>query len=128
MYRPPRLTITWNDDIDAYMTKVESPDEILREFFKIKGWDFIRHIYHAVVEEEDIEFENKSIVFDDMVGLYVDNNVTQLDRYECMNIFFHLFELLIIGANDEHHGVRYEPWWQEFTESSYQLRCKIAVY
>lgn len=128
MYKLQRLNITWSDDIDAYMTKVESSDNVLKEFFRIKDWDFIRNIFHSVIDEEFVEYENKSIVFEtDKVNLYVDGNMSQLDRYEYLNVFLHLFDLIIVGANDDHHGVRYEPWWQEFTEVSYQLKCKIEM-
>ena len=34
---------------------------------------------------------------------------------------------MITGANDDHHSVRYEPWWQEFTDVYYQLKCKIQI-
>jgi hypothetical protein len=111
------------------MTRVDSPDKVFKEFFRIKDWDFIRHVYHAVLEEESVDFENKSIVFEEeMVCVYIDERMSKLHRHECMKIFLHLFDLMIVGANDDHHGIRYEPWWQEFTEATYQLRRKVEVY
>jgi len=129
MHKLQRLSIHWNDDIDSYMTKVESSDKVLAEFFRINDWGFIRHIFLAVVDETGVEYKNKSIAFEkDKVNLYVDGGKTQMDRFEYLQVFFYLFDLVIIGANDDHHGIRYEPWWQEFTEASYQLRCKIEIH
>lgn len=126
MYKLQQLQIHWNDGIDVYMTKVECSDRVLRKFFRIHDWDFIRHIFESVIDESYVEYGNKSISFDkERVFLQVDEESSELDRYEFMNIFHHLFDLLIIGANDDHHGVRYEPWWQEFTETSFQLKYKI---
>jgi len=129
MHKLQRLNIVWNDDIDSYMTRVESSDKVLAEFFRINDWDLIRHIFHAVVNETDIEYKNRSILFEKKrVNLQVDAEVTQMDKFECLQAFFYLFDLVIIGANDDHHGIRYEPWWQEFTEASYQLGCKIEIH
>ncbi len=129
MYKVQKLNISWNDDIDACMTKVESSDKVLEEFFSIYDWDFIRHIFHCVIDENCVEHENKAIIFeDDMVKLCVNETCSQLDKYEFFNVFYHLFDQLIVGANDEHYGIRYETWWQEFTEVSYQLKCKIEMF
>lgn len=123
-----KLEIRWNDDIDAYMTKVESYDPVLKEFFRIHDWDFVRYVFQAVADECSIEYEERSIVFDqNSVRLYVGDKETRLEKSECLNIFFYLFDLMIVGANDDHHGVRYEPWWQEFTEVSYRLKYKTEL-
>lgn len=128
MHRLEQLDIRWNDDIDAYMTQVESSDPVLKEFFRIHDWDIVRHIFHAVADESSVEYKERSIVFEqDSVCLYVGDEQTQMQRGECLKVFFYLFDLMIVGANDDHHGVRYEPWWQEFTEVCYQLRCKIEI-
>jgi hypothetical protein len=128
MHRLEQLEIRWNDDIDAYMTQVESKDRVLKAFFRIHDWDFIRHIFQAVADESSVEYDNKSIVYEqNSVRLHVGDDHTQLEKAESLNIFFYLFDLMIVGANDDHHGVRYEPWWQEFTEVSYQLKYKIDL-
>lgn len=128
MHRLEQLEIRWNDDIDAYMTQVESSDPVLKEFFRIHDWDLIRHIFEAVADESSVEYDKRSIVYEqNCVRLYVGDEQTQLEKAECLNIFFYLFDLMIVGANDDHHGVRYEPWWQEFTEVSYQLKYKIDL-
>jgi len=129
MHKLQRLNIVWNDDIDSYMTRVESSDKVLAEFFRINDWGFIRHIFYAIVNETGAEYKNRSIVFEkEKVSLQVDAEATQMDRFECLQAFFYLFDLVIIGANDDHHGIRYETWWQEFTEASYQLRFKIEIH
>lgn len=128
MHKLDRLRIEWNHDIDAYMTKVESADAVLREFFRIHDWDFIRHTFQAIAEETSVEYQDRGISFEkNIVRLYIGDGDTELDKLECMNIFLYLFDLLIVGANDEHHGVRYEPWWQEFTEVNYQLKYKLDL-
>ncbi len=128
MYKLQELEIRWNDGIDAYMTEVHSSDPVLKAFFRIHDWDFIRHIFQAVADESSVEYEQRSIVFDqDSVGLYIGDEQTWLDKTEALKVFFYLFDLMIVGANDDHHGVRYEPWWQEFTEMSYRLKYKIDL-
>lgn len=128
MHRLDQLEIRWNDDIDAYMTKTESPNHVLKAFFRIHDWDTIRNIFQSVAAECSVEYEERAIVFDqDCVYLHVGDEQTQLEKTECLNIFFYLFDLMIVGANDDHHGVRYEPWWQEFTEANYQLKYKIDL-
>ena len=110
------------------MTKVESPNRVLQDFFHIQEWEFVRHVFQAVFDESSIEYQNRGIAFKgDSVILSVDSRETELERSEYMDIFFHLFDLMIVGANDDHHAVRYEPWWQEFTEVSYQLKHKIEL-
>ena len=122
------VRISWNDDIDGCMTKVESPNRVLQDFFHIQEWEFVRHVFQAVFDESSIEYQNRGIAFKgDSVILSVDSRETELERSEYMDIFFHLFDLMIVGANDDHHAVRYEPWWQEFTEVSYQLKHKIEL-
>jgi len=128
MQKLPRLNIDWNDDIDVYMTKVESVDSVLEAFFRIEKWDFIRKIFSSVLLEDTVEYEDKKIVFtDDSVYLHVDEQSTSMQTLECLKVFFHLFDLMIVGANEDHHAIRYEPWWQEFTEVNYQLKYKIEV-
>lgn len=128
MHRLEQLDIRWSDDIDAYMTQVESTDPVLKAFFRIKDWAFIRHIFQAIADESSVEHDERSIVFDQgSVRLYIGDEQTQLEKSECLNVFFYLFDLMIVGANDDHHGVRYEPWWQEFTEVNYQLKYKIDL-
>lgn len=128
MYKLQRLNIQWNYDNDANMTIVESSDKVLEDFFVMKDWEFVRHCFHDINKEVEAEYEEKRIDFDDeFVELYVHEEKTRLERTECLKVFFHLYDLMIIGANDDHHSVRYEPWWQEFTEVYYQLKCKIQI-
>jgi len=129
MLRVQRLNIHWNDDIDAYMTKVDSSDKVLSEFFRIHDWDFIRNIFEGIAQEHNVEYENKAVSFEgESVYLHVNEHICQLTRHDFLNVFYYLFDLIIVGANDDHHGTRYEPWWQEFTEVTYQLKCKIEMY
>jgi hypothetical protein len=43
-------------------------------------------------------------------------------------IKFYIY-VLIEGANEDHHTVRYETWWQDFIEKFFLLeeRCKIEA-
>jgi hypothetical protein len=128
MHKLQRLSIQWNYDIDANLTIVKSPDKVLETFFIMKDWEFVRNCFHDIYKEKEAEYEEKRACFkDDYVKLYVNEEETRMERSEFLKVFLHLYDLMITGANDDHHSVRYEPWWQEFTEVYYQLKCKIEI-
>jgi len=122
------LKIEWNYDTDDRMTLVQSSEPVLEDFFCMRNWEFIRKCFHDIFEETDTGFQEKRLDFHgNNVIFSINERETQLDRFECLRVFYHLYDVMIIGANDDHHSVRYEPWWQEFTEVFYQMKCKIEI-
>ncbi|HIC43590.1 MAG TPA: hypothetical protein EYO73_04640 [Sulfurimonas sp.] len=128
MYKLKKLSLQWNYDISENMTIALSTDPVLEAFFTMKDWDFIRHCFNDLWEENEFEYEEKSVVFEGQyVNLYVNDNKTSLEKEECLRVLSQLYDLMIIGANEDHHNVRYETWWQEFTEVNYKMKCKIEM-
>ncbi len=122
----PSVNIIWNEGIDNYMTLAESPDSVLRQFFSIDDWQFIKHIYQAVIDESNVQFKEKGIAFNnDTVILTCCDEDTEIGKDVFFKLIAYLFDLMIVGANDDHHGIRYEPWWQTYTEVSYRLQHKV---
>ncbi len=122
------VEIFWDDTIDEYMTIAKSPDHVLEEFFSINDWQFIKNIYQDVIDESDVEYLDKSIEFyKNRVTLVCDGESSDLDKDEFFKLMAFLFDMMIVGANDDHHGVRYEPWWQPYTEVSYRLQHKVQL-
>lgn len=122
------VNIIWNEGIDKYMTLAESSNRVIEQFFSINSWEFIKHIYQAVIDESNVQYEEKGIVFyNDTVILYCDEEEAQIEKEEFFKLIASLFDLMIVGANDDHHGIRYEPWWQTFTEVSYRLQHKVQL-
>lgn len=123
-----RIVIEWNEGIDAYMTYAQSDDPLLKSFFSVKEWEFIRHIFLPLANERSVAYEDKTIDFNEnSVTLSDSTDESTLDKLEFFKIIVDLFDVMIVGANSDHHSVRYEPWWHEFTETAYQLRCKIEL-
>ncbi len=123
-----KVKIVWNDGIDSDMTYAESSDRVLQKFFTIDDWQFIKHIYQAVIDESDVQYKGKSIEFcGATVLLSCEEAVSELRSEEFFTLMAYLFDLMIVGANDDHHGIRYEPWWQTYTEVSYRLQHKAHL-
>jgi len=128
MYKLEKLSIQWNYDIDENMTIALSPDPVLKDFFSMKSWEFVRHSFNEVWEENSFELDEKKVDFEgNYVVLSVDNNQTHLEKEEYLRVLSQLYDLMIIGANEDHHNVRYETWWQDFTEVNYKMKCKIEM-
>lgn len=128
MYKLQKLSIQWNYDTDNNMTIALSSDNVLEAFFSMKDWDFVRHSFTDAWEEHDFEYEEKRVEFEGQyVHLYVDEKKTSLEKEEYLRVQAHLYDLMIIGANEDHHNVRYEMWWQDFTEVNYKIKCKIEI-
>lgn len=122
------VEITWDEGIDNYMTRAESPDKVLKQFFSIDDWQFIKHIYQAVIDESSVQYKEKEIIFlKDSVILSYNEEEAQIGKEEFFKLMAKLFDLMIVGANDDHHGIRYEPWWQTYTEVSYRLQHKVQL-
>lgn len=124
-----KINIVWNEGIDNYMTLAESSQKVLREFFTISDWQFIKHIYQATIDESDVEYKEKGILFsgNDTVILSCNKEEAEMGKGEFIQLMSQLFDLMIVGANDDHHGIRYEPWWQAFTEVNYRLQHKVQL-
>lgn len=128
MHKLEQLTIAWNYDNDALLSIAKSTDMVLQEFFSMRDWNFVRHCFEDIYQEVDTEYNEKRIEFsNDISYIYVNGKVSEIQKHECLKAFIWLYDLMIIGANDDHHSVRYEPWWQEFTEVFYQLKCKVEI-
>ena len=122
------VNIIWNEGIDNYMTLAESSDSVLKQFFSIDDWQFIKHIYQAVIDESNVQYKEKGIAFyKDTVILSCDEEESEIEKEEFFKLIAYLFDLMVVGANDDHHGIRYEPWWQTYTEVSYRLQHKVQL-
>jgi hypothetical protein len=122
------VEIIWNEGVDKYMTLAKSSQLVLRQFFSISDWQFIKHIYQAVIDESNVQYQEKAIAFNNnTVILSCNEEEVKMEKKEFIKLISHLFDLMIIGANDDHHGVRYEPWWQAFTEVNYRLQHKVEL-
>jgi len=117
------VQIEWNEDIDIYMTYAKSSDPLLESFFSVNEWAFVRHLYLAIAQESEFEYADRSLQFEEKSVILADAYTSvRLDKSEFLAMAVDLFDIMIVGANNDHHSVRYEPWWLEFTESAYQLR------
>ena len=122
------VKIEWYEGLDNFMSVAQSDDAVLAYFFTVRDWDFIKEIYSAVVIEDDIHRENSGFEFSsNMVTIYNEEGETQLGKYDFYMLISRLYNVLIEGANEDHHTVRYETWWQDFIEKFFLLeeRCKI---
>ncbi len=122
------VNIEWDDTTGAYMTLAESHNPVLRKFFSIKDWNLIKNIYQAVNDEYDVQYMQRSIEFyTNRVLLAFEEESTELKKDEFFYLVAHLFDIMITGANEDHHAVRYEPWWQAYTEVSFRLQCRVKL-
>ncbi|MBE0499103.1 MAG: hypothetical protein IBX43_07685 [Campylobacterales bacterium] len=116
------VQIEWNEGIDIYMTHAKSSDPLLESFFSVKEWVFVRHLYCALIQESGFDYADRSVEFEEKSVILADSLASiRLDKSEFIAMAVNLFDIVIVGANNDHHSVRYEPWWHEFTESAYQL-------
>jgi len=128
MIKLHNLSIKWNYDDEAVLSMAHSTDKVLEAFFTMKDWEFIKRCFKDISEEKEVFYENKGLYFEsDYVILCVDDEETRLQKHECLKTFSYLYDLMIHGAHDDHHSVRYETWWHEFIEAFYQLQCKIKI-
>jgi hypothetical protein len=122
------VQIEWNEDIDIYMTHAKSSDPLLESFFSVKEWAFVRHLYRAVTQESGFDYADRSVEFEEKSVVLADSLASvRLDKAEFVGMAVELFDIVIVGANSDHHSVRYEPWWHEFTESAYQLKRTMQM-
>lgn len=124
------VKISWNEGHDAFLTSVESTDSVLKAFFSIKNWDDVHDISKCVATHksfvsDECGFDFKVIEDKAKVTIYHQSLSTYLDESAFLQYALDLFELLIAGANDNHHTIRYEPWWHAFCEYMFQVREQL---
>lgn len=124
------VEIVWNEGNDTCLTQVISSDPVLKKFFEIDGWETVHEMSKCVALHLDYHSESKGFSFVTLdlrpsVKLYTPKGEVLLDESIFMNRSLYLFELLIAGANDNHHTIRYEPWWQAFIGYMYQIQDQI---
>ena len=125
-YLPVR--ITWYDGLENFMSVAESEDAVLSELFTVREWDFVQALFPAVLNEDDLHFEENGFSFNGaQVNVYSSCGQSRIEKYTFLLMIRTLYDVLIEGANEDHHSVRYETWWQEFIESAYLVdeRCKM---
>jgi len=123
------VKIEWYEGLDNYMSVAESPDSVLAHFFTVREWDFIRNIYLAVADENDLHLEDTGFLFSgDTVDIYTPVGESRIEKRHFFMLMRLLYETLIDGANEDHHTVRYEPWWQTFIDAAYALDAKCDIF
>lgn len=126
----PAVEVRWYDGLENYMSVASSDDPVLAAFCTIREWTFVRAIYDAVFSEENVHLDESGFEFDgETVTLYNSAGETEIDKYAFFRLVGSVYDVLIEGANEDHHSVRYEPWWQDFIDKFFLLqeRCKIAT-
>ena len=122
------VKISWYEGLENYMSVAQSNSNVLASFFTVREWNFIQSIFKAVVSETDIHLESRGFVFKDkVIELYTEEGEIELDKREFFLLVDQLYNVLIYGANEDHHNVRFETWWQEFIDAAFMLqqRCKL---
>ncbi len=124
------VQISWYEGLENFMCTVQSSDAVLSGFFTVREWSFVRAIFEAVVSEADVHLDDRGFVFKgDSVEIYTPEGETSLGKQLFFSLVDRLYNVLIDGANEDHHNVRFEPWWQAFIETAFilQQRCKAAA-
>lgn len=124
------VAISWHEGDEKVLTSVKSDNVILKEFFEIQGWQTVHDMSKCVAthkrfDENGQGFEFKIRDNEAVVELYTLSGHAILQERGFISLMLYLFELLIAGANDNHHTIRYEPWWQAFIEYMYQIQDQI---
>ncbi len=123
-----QVRIAWYDGLENYMSVAESGDTVLAGFFTVQEWDFIKSIYLPVARESDLHLDGRGFLFHgDEVEIYAPEGETRIAKRDFFSLMRRLYEILIEGANEEHHSVRYEPWWQAFIDAAYALDAKCDI-
>lgn len=124
------VAISWHEGDDKALTSVESDNTVLKEFFEIQGWQSVHDMSkcvatHQSFNEGDRGFEFKTLADKAVVEVYTVAGCAVVEENAFISLMLYLFELLIAGANDNHHTIRYEPWWQAFIEFMFQIQDQI---
>ena len=125
------VKIIWNEGHDTYLTHVESSEPVLKDFFQLDGWEQIHTMSKCVAVHHDFECGRKGFLFKGIAGrscveLYTDKGSSTLSESDFLTLMLYLFELLIAGANDDHHTIRYEIWWFSFTNYMFQIQEQLC--
>jgi len=124
------VQIRWYEGLENFMCTAQSSDAVLAAFFTVREWSFVRAIFEAVVSEADVHLGESGFVFKgNSVEIYTPEGETSLDRHRFFHLVDRLYSVVIDGANEDHHNVRFEPWWQTFIETAFilQQRCKAQA-
>ncbi|MGB5965130.1 MAG: hypothetical protein WBF77_04565 [Sulfurimonadaceae bacterium] len=124
------VSIQWYDGLENYMSVAQSEEPVLEYFFTVRDWDFVKAIYSAIVSEHDLHLDDSGFEFNETkVVIYNTAGETEIAKYDFFVLVSRLYDVLIEGANEEHHTVRYETWWQDFIDKFFLLqeRCKIEM-
>lgn len=128
MERCREVSIAWHEGLENYMSVARSDDRALAHFFTVREWDFIQNIYLAVADENDLHLDETGFLFNgDAVEIYTPDGESRIDKRCFLLLIQRLYETLIEGANEDHHSVRYEPWWQTFIDTAYALDAKCNI-
>ena len=123
------VRIAWYEGLENYLTEAQSADVVLAGFFTVREWGFIKAFNSAIMEENDLHLDERGLVFNgDAVGIYTPEGESCLAREDLYLLAARLYEILIEGANEDHHSVRYEPWWQAFIDAAYLLDTKCNIF
>jgi len=124
------VKIFWHEGDEKVLTTVESDNSVLRDFFEIHGWKDVYEMSKCVATHENYDegesgFTFKSFEGQPQVEIYTSLGHAIIEESHFIVLMLYLFELLIAGANDNHHTIRYEPWWQAFIEFMFQIQEQI---
>lgn len=123
-----KARIGWYEGLENYMTVAESDDAVLADFFTVSEWAFIHSIYLAVATESDVHLEERGLLFfRDSVEIYTPEGETRIAQKAFFMLMKRLYEVIIEGANVDHHDVRYEVWWQALIDAAYELDAKCRI-
>jgi len=124
------VQILWYEGLAHYLCIATGEDAVLCDFFTLREWSDVVAIFEAVLEEEDLQLNDKGFRFEhNMLTLYSAHQELPMRQQDFFVLVDRLYKVLIDGANEDHHSVRFEPWWQEFIEAAYllQQRCKAEL-
>ena len=126
------LSIKWNDGNDAILTDISSSEPILSDYFRLENWNEVHDMSKAVATHTRFDGANRGFSFvkqneKPFVDIYTDEGSVLVEEYFFIEKSLYLFELLIAGANEHHHTIRYETWWHAFTNYMFQIQEQIAT-
>lgn len=124
------LDIKWNHGHDVALTEIKSSNEVLTSFFTLQNWREIHDMSKAVAMHQSFYGETSSFSFVKkdaalFVDVYTDEGSIRIDERFFIEKSLYLFELLIAGANEHHHTIRYETWWHAFTDYMFAVQEQI---
>jgi hypothetical protein len=123
-----KVKISWYEGLENYMTVAESGDAVLAAFFTVREWAFVQSIYPGVATESDLHLADRGFLFcADGVEIYTPEGESRIAQKEFFMLMKRLYAILIDGANEDHHSVRYELWWQAFIDAAYALDAKCHI-